>query len=179
MDTTTPAKKHFFALVFFILITVLAGSGFLGLVYFAYSKKASLSELGAERATLWRDEAYYRGLKRTLADTEETRGVLDTYLVHQDTFVPFVEEMESLGTHAGVALTVENAAPSSDNRTLTLTMSVGGSFEDIAYFLSLLEAFPAKVSFREARILKNTPDKSGRAPKTPWGGSFIVIFASR
>lgn len=168
--------------MFFFAVTLalcaIAITLFFGALYFIYSKKPSLSRLSAERSGIADEEAYYRGLKKTLSDTNAKQSVLDSYFIDPDNFVPFVEEIEALGTRARVALTVESAALADSNRNLALTMNTSGTFEETLYFLSLLEAYPTKITFDRAWIAKSATAKGQVFLLRPWDGKFTVRFAS-
>ena|SRR3989344_4486610 len=170
--------SHTLLLTVFLALCVLAASFFFGSAYFIYSKKPSLSRLSAELSGIYEEEAYYHNLKKTISDTRAEQGALDSYFVDPDNFVPFVEEIEALGKRAGVALTVESAALTDSNRNLALTLSAGGTFEQIFYFLSLLEAFPAKITFDRVWIAKSVTAKGQLSPLKPWEGRSTLKFAS-
>lgn len=172
------SHSHLLLLVAFLMLSIIAASLFFGSAYFIYSKKPSLSRLSSELSGISGEEAYYRGLKKTIADTRDEQGALDSYFVDPNNFVPFVEEIEALGKSAGVALTVESAAQTDSNRNLALTLYAGGTFEETLYFLSLLEAFPAKIIFDRAWIAKGATTKGKASPLKPWEGRFILRFAS-
>ena len=172
------SRSHIFLLVSFLLLSVLAATAFLGAAYFIYSKKPALSRLSDELSGIAADEEEYRGLKKALADTSTEQGTLDSYFIDPDNFVPFVGKIKALGEHAGVALTVESAALTDANRTLTLTLFTGGAFEQTLYFLSLLEAYPAKITFDRAWVAKSAAVRGQPPPKNPWEGRFILKFAS-
>lgn len=160
------------------MFCVLSASFFFGSAYFIYSKKASLTHLSLELSGISAEEAYYHTLKKGLSDTVAAQKSLDSYFISQDDFVPFVEKIEALGAHAGVALTVESAALTDSNRTLALTLFATGTFEQALYFLSLLESFPSKITFERAWVAKSAANREPQTARAPWEGRFTVGFAS-
>lgn len=177
-NTPRRYRSHLLLLIIFFVMSISAASLFFGSAYFIYSKKPPLSRLSAERSGIAEEEEYYRGLKKTISDTRGEQDALNSYFIDPDNFVPFVEEIEALGTHAGAALTVESAALADNGRNLALTLSAKGTFEQTLYFLSLLEAFPAKVTFDRAWVARGEALKGQSSPLKPWEGKFIVRFAS-
>ncbi|OGG73054.1 hypothetical protein A3A38_01905 [Candidatus Kaiserbacteria bacterium RIFCSPLOWO2_01_FULL_53_17] len=168
-------SSHAFALGVFLIAAVCAAAAFAWSVSFVYSKKAPVSRLEREIGNVAREEAYYRGLKKALAESAAPRAALDSYFVDPNNFVPFIEAVEALGVHAGVVLTVENAALVENDRVLALTLYARGGFSETLYFLSLLETFPAKISFDRAWVAKSADKKQSALP---WEGRFIVKFAT-
>lgn len=171
-------RSHTFFFIVTLALCAVAITLFFSALYFIYSKKPSLSRLSAERSGIADEEAYYRGLKKTLSDTNAEQSVLNSYFIDPDNFVPFVEEIEALGTRAGVTLTVLSASLTDSDRNLALTVSTSGTFEETLYFLSLLEAYPAKITFDRAWIAKSVAAKGQVFFLRPWDGKFTVKFAS-
>ena len=178
MENQPRHSRHIFLLVSFLLLSVLAATAFLSAAYFIYSKKLPLFRLSNELSGIADEEKEYHALKKTIADTIGEQAALDSYFIDPDNFVPFVEGIEALGEHARVALTVESAALTDANRTLTLTLFTGGAFEQTLYFLSLLEAYPAKITFDRAWIAQSVAVRGQQSPSKPWEGRFILKFAS-
>ena len=180
METQTPRINPLHPILFLLslLFALSAGGAFLGTVSLIYSKQNTLPKLSAELENITREETYYRGLKKTLADTEGARAALTSFFVNPNDFVPFIEAVEALGARAGVTLTIENAVLVDDNRNLALTLFSGGEFQEVLYFLSLLEAFPAKISFDRAWVAQGVPGKKTGVSFSPWEGRFTIKFAS-
>ena len=164
-------------LVVFGATSIIAAAIFGGTVWYLFSKKYAVASLSASLSELAEEDLYYRGLKRTLTDTEAERKLLDSYFADPKNFVPLVEEIESLGAHAGTSVTIKSAALIESSRVLEISLSLGGDFDDIFYFLSLLETFPAKLAFDRVWIRKASTAARGNQV-LPWEGSFIVKFAS-
>ena len=161
-----------------LVLVIAAVAIFFIATYFIYSKKPSLARLSTELSGISEEEAYYRGLKKTISDTRAEQEALNSFFIDPDNFVSFVEEIEALGTRAGVALTVESAALTDNDRNLALTLNTGGTFGETLYFLSLLEAYPAKITFDRAWIAKSIAAKGQASFLKPWDGKFTVRFAS-
>ena len=158
--------------------SIIVAALFGGMLWYLFSKKNTTTSLSASRALIAKEELYYHGLKRTFAETEAERKLLDSYFADPENFVPLVEEIEALGTHAGASVTIQSAALTDANRILELSLSLGGDFDEILYFLSLLETFPAKISFDRAWVRKMSAVPRGGIQSFPWEGNFIVQFAS-
>ena len=165
-------------LVLCCVASIIAAAIFGGTLWYIFSKRSEVSLLSTMLTGMADEELYYRGLKRTLTETEAGRKLLDSYFADPEDFVPLVEEIEALGAHAGASVTIQSAELADSNRILELSLSLGGDFDEILYFLSLLETFPAKFSFDRAWIRRGGATARGSSPSFPWEGSFILTFAS-
>lgn len=178
MEYSPNNRSHTFFFIVTLTLCAIALTLFSGALYFIYSKKPSLSRLSAEHSGIADEEAYYRGLKKTLSDTNAGQDALDSYFIDPENFVPFVEKIEALGADAGVMLTIESAGLTDANRTLALVLSADGAFGNVLHFLSLVEAYPAKVVISRAWLSKTIPVRGQPPPSKPWNGKFDVKFAS-
>ena len=149
-----------------------------GFVFSIFSKTNDVSEIIAELSSIEKEEKYYRSLKRVLTNTGEKRSILSSFFVNPADFVPFIEKIEALGTHAGVKVITESAEMVDNNRNLKLNLFVDGDFDETLYFLSLLELLPAKLIFERVWIAQKSIAERSKTPSSPWEGKFIVKFAS-
>ena len=92
--------------------------------------------------------------------------ILDGYFVSADQKVLMIADLEKLASKAGVAYVLNNAV---DASRVLLDISVKGSFRNIYYFISLMEANHYWVSFEKISLLRGTEKGIG-----VWSGSMVI-----
>ncbi|MCI0532813.1 hypothetical protein L0Y49_01180 [bacterium] len=103
--------------------------------------EAMLKEL---QALSLRDDTT-RDLEFFFDNTAEERARLETFFINRESVLDFIEEIESLGRHAGVTLTIESVGKRDD--TLEIAVFGEGSFENVLYFSALMEHTPYRIVF--------------------------------
>ena len=116
-------------------------------------------------------------LKKTLAITVKEREKLNSYFVKNDSIVNLIEQIESLGKHAGVGVSFDSISLSGDGQDLLdLNFVSNGAFADTFYFLSLLESVPLALSFKRVFIAQ---EESTKPESSELAGVWVGTFAMR
>jgi len=122
------------------------------------SDSKSITRLSAEKELQLQLEQRYitdRSFLNTIA-VEQTE--LDSYFLHNDSIVAFLEQVESLGNQTGTNVTVnsvsedEKSANDSLFSRLSVSISSIGTWEGVLHTLSLLENMPKPLVIDEARV---------------------------
>lgn len=117
-------------------------------------------------------EKNLRFLKGVLKETVVEREKVESYFVDNDMVVGFIEKIESLGISADVALDLRGVSVEGDQKkVLKLDFKILGSFENIFYFLTLLENLPYKIQFTEAFMVRSSDSND-------WEGNFKMNLLS-
>lgn len=118
-------------------------------------------------------------IKDLLKDTKEDRERINTYFVSKDGVVDFIERIENLGDYADISLVLNSVDISSgESPTLSMSVSAVGDWEDVLYFLALVESMPVNMSINSARLTKaatletGAKKRKGAKANKAWNGSF-------
>ncbi|MEK7558509.1 MAG: hypothetical protein AAB507_01640 [Patescibacteria group bacterium] len=155
---TTRPGQHINKIILLALVIFALASLYVFIFYLIKGKteKASLSEqkylLAAKKEELALSE------ESILRETGKKREELDKYFIDQGNVVVFIERLESLGTISGskVSLTSVDIDKSRKN-ILKVILSVSGRFNELFYFLSLLEALPLEISIKRLSLGSAAP----------------------
>jgi len=127
-----------------------------------------------EAQLLAKKNTHIQTVRRVVRDTQPEREKIDAYFLTDDEIVSFLEEVEGLGTHVGVEVTVQAVSVGKpidkDERItpLNLVLKSEGSLEKIFYLLTLLEDFPKAMSVQEVQFSQQ-PDEG------IWVGNFDIV----
>jgi len=169
----TKTKRLLFLMVGINVIAILL----YGALFYVVEKERSGGQevlARVEEALLVREEA--QSLKHLMVDTQSARDQLDSYFVNSEDVVSFIEEMESLGSRAGVSLDLSSVSVDKEANSLFLQFNTRGSWGQTAYFLALLETFPRKI--RTERISLNKANAAEEESGLVWQGSFTIVLES-
>lgn len=98
-------------------------------------------------------------LEQILEETEEARLKIEPLFVDEDSMVVFIEELESLADNVGVELEIKGVRFVGEDKKPLFTLSANGSFENIYYFITLLENMTYIAEFSKVDIDKGSgPD---------------------
>lgn len=113
--------------------------------------------------------------KVSLAKNKEAIEKIDSYFIARDGVVSFIEELESLGKETGVILSIGSVSAEADPKvkddfkeTLRIRLEASGSWENLFYFLSILESLPYR-----AQIEQMTLSLAGASDKIPFGSETV------
>lgn len=81
--------------------------------------------------------------RQFLSRVKEARAKIDSYVITPGTVVSFIEEVETLATHAKVTANIGRL--DSKKEPLLLELAVSGPYANIAYYVALLESSPRLV----------------------------------
>jgi hypothetical protein len=88
------------------------------------------------------------------------------YFISPEEKIVVIDNLEKLASRAGIAYTLNNAV---DGERMSLDMNVKGSFQNIYYFIRLLETSGYWVSFENFSLSRGTTGKTGG-----WSGSIVI-----
>ncbi len=117
--------------------------------------------------------AYTQTIRKIVRDTSSERDKINSYFVTDEGLVSFLENIEGLGTRAGVSLEVQSVSvgDSIDKdglvSQLRLSLESEGTIKEIYYILSLLEAYPKALSVRRVQM-------NQRSDTLAWVGTFDI-----
>jgi len=118
-------------------------------------------------------------LNSILKNINEDQEKLNSYFVHSDKIVNFLESVEAIGRKSGATVEVrslnEEETEGSSISVLTLNLTAEGNWENIYHFLVLIQNFPIKSIFDKIHISSsetNRYDKDGNeiGTITAWNG---------
>jgi len=114
--------------------------------------------------------------KHLINDTREQREKLNNYFVTEDEIVVFIEQIESLGSFAGVSLELNAVDVVSDagDDALSLKFTTYGSWEGTYYLLALIETLPYNIYIERVRVLREDSENKG----SQWRGDFNIRLNS-
>ena len=125
--------------------------------------KIQKNNTSAEEAEIkWQTEANQRqeitSLDNLLKNISDEKTELESHFAQGSDIVPFLNNIEELGTEAKVVAQVSSVDTSQKNMGLVLSMKATGSFEAIYKFITLLENSPYTLEFISVNIEKDAGD---------------------
>lgn len=85
-----------------------------------------------------------------IENTKGDRAKLSSYFINKEAVVSFIEELESLSKQANVVLSIdppleEKDSPMAKQASLRFNVRAEGRFNDVMYFVRLVETLPYKI----------------------------------
>lgn len=152
------AKKVFIFVVSVNLVVVILVTWFLFYSISSFRTNEILVEkAGQESANL---NSPSRGQSGYLAKSLDD---LNAYFVSPEGRVALLAELEALAAQSGITYVLNSA---NDGPQISLDLNVRGTFQNIYYFIRLLESSGYWVSFENVSLSKGTDGK--------WSGSLVV-----
>lgn len=153
--------------------------------FFFYSIKTATEEASAlsydlEEKRMNKDELSL--LQHSLNETKEDREKLNSYFVRSGDIDPFIEELKSLGEEAdtNIALSALTETPES---TLTIDLRGTGTFQNLFYFMKLVEHVPYHIEFKKVYLNAapiSVEDPAGKTKNDQsarkWDASFTLTL---
>lgn len=126
-------------------------------------KKIQQNNAKAKDAEIkWQTEANQRqeisSLDTLLENITNEKTQLESHFAQGSDIVPYLNNIEELGTEAKVVAQVSSVDTSQKNMGLVLSMKATGSFEAIYKFITLLENSPYALEFISVNIEKDAGD---------------------
>jgi hypothetical protein len=113
-------------------------------------------------------------LKRTLDYLGEERAKLDLYFITSRDIVRFIEQIERLGVAAKAPVNISSVEVEGIN-ALRVDFTAGGSFSQIFYLASLIEALPFEVVINKFNLSKESV-KEVSSKDTNWSAEFSITL---
>ncbi len=117
--------------------------------------------------------AYTQTIRKIVRDTSDDRDKINSYFITDEKLVSFLENIENLGTRAGVSLEVQSVSVGDTIdkdglvSQLRLSLESEGTIKEVYYILSLLEAYPKALSVRRVQM-------NQRSDTLAWVGTFDI-----
>lgn len=147
----TLSNKHILFITIFILLLTLGGYYFLFSIIESKNKNTFL--LSQEIDTYAQNESMRRQNNKVTEEEKDKIEKIDTYFVHKNEVVPFIETVEDAGKKTGVVVTIGTVSATEDS-TFTLRLDAHGSWSDVNRFLLYLENLPYKVTLSKVDLNK-------------------------
>src|SRR3989338_10552610 len=103
-------------------------------------------------------ESYITKISRQFRETEKARALLAKLLVDKGDEAGFLEKIESLGVLSGTTLKI--SAFEERGGVLRLGVKSVGNFEQVHYFINLLEAHPLSIKIEKALLSESSGESS-------------------
>jgi Tfp pilus assembly protein PilN len=148
-----------------VLIVMLGG------YWLSYSmvtaKSIEASQLATQIANQKSATAQLAQAKSELSDLSSQQATINQYFVQTNNVVPFLEQLQSLGSSLGAAVQVVSvsATQGTPYGTLTLSISISGNFSAVAKTLGAIEYEPYNISIDTLSFTDNPI--LGSASSTP------------
>ncbi len=168
-------KKTRTILILSFVIFLLASGGYGTLVYLFFKEKNNIAAMPLAAMELSRKAEGAQAAKHFLSSTEKERALLRTFFFRDDDIVRFLGDMEHTAREVGASLTLTSA----DARTeggLEIEANISGSWESVAQFLTLVEAYPAPIEI--VRTSLNTGGGGEEGSGRVWNGTIVFILKS-
>ncbi|MEK7535533.1 MAG: hypothetical protein AAB590_00770 [Patescibacteria group bacterium] len=136
------------------IINLLALGIWIGLFGYTHGQA---SKLGADYLALAEEnekEVYVTATSRDLRETENEQAELESLFVHVGGEAAFLEQVENLGSLAGVSLKVFTFEKR--DKSLRVVLEGSGSFYANYYYLKLLETMPFYVTIDKSMFTKES-----------------------
>ncbi|HEY4482809.1 MAG TPA: hypothetical protein VI953_01395 [Candidatus Paceibacterota bacterium] len=167
-------SKHLFK-ISILLVVLNLGAVVLWFVLLSRTKAASASVMRESEQLLAENskEAYLSKASRDLRASEKDQRYLMSLFVEEGSEVSFLERVEALGRHAGAETKIIDFAMRGDQ--LHLAVQAKGSFQDIYYFLRLVESLPFALSIDSATFKGGIVGEKG---EILWEGVYSMTLSS-
>ena len=133
----------------------------------------SISKLDTEQLK----EAQLQNLKESFRKTEPERQELLSHFINSEGIVDFIENIEKIGRQAQVGLQFKFVNLREDG--LAMEFEALGSFNELFYFLNLLEQMPFRLQFEKIVIHKDIPRTVQQRKKSDtWYAVFTLTLLS-
>lgn len=138
---------------FFVVI-----AGYVFLYLHIQSERVNTSIIQKEIALIQEQNEQFRNLSGVVEDIDVNREKLISFFVDNDKIVDFLETIESLGEISGAEVKVKTINEIKKNEQipaqLRLNVTADGSWNNVYYFMVLLESLPLKLTFDQVQIRK-------------------------
>jgi Tfp pilus assembly protein PilO len=180
-------------LIVCILLNVLVFGAYAFLYIDIKSKNVRVSELLTEAENDMQKDASLRAIKTSLNENKEFISQIDSYFVPKNGVPDFIDTLEKLGKESEIALSigsvsVEEGKNKNDFKdALHLHVDTIGSWQNIYYFLSVLESLPYRIQFDQVSVTLSAASESilfgvgpvsgarQKSANESWKGTFDII----
>lgn len=127
-------------------------------------RSITISTISNELDQVSEKQSQYLSFKDIINETKEERAKIDSFFVSNDGAVGFLELIEDQGRLSNSTTTIvsvrteDDKLASSTVEILELELEVGAKWQDLYYFLSLLENLPYNITFKNV-VIKKVEDR--------------------
>ena len=175
-------KNPFIPLISACIVLLLS----IGAYVFWYEKVASVSaqaaSLTAQLATQRTASSQEEQVKTAIDELNSNESTIQKYFISTSDVVPFLEQLQSLGSSLGAKVQIASVSATPANTTtpyghLNLTLSISGTFAAVMRTLGSIEYQPYDTAF-SALSISSTPTLGGTAAASQWTAILSVTVAS-
>jgi len=172
---TLKNKKRFFisvaAIVFVNLFLLLA-------TYFLYarifSREVNYFEIVGKTVSFEERVGNFRELEKDFRRTEQDRMVVESVFLNRSSIIEFLELIESLAKKSEIEVNIKSVdflSQKDGGVNPKFTIKVSGHFDNLYYFLSLIESAAYQTVFSQINIQDSSPNSG----ENIWEGVFELI----
>lgn len=143
-------------LIIALVVLVLAGIGY-GVWYHGLAQKSALvASINTKISQGTVTAAHIESAKETLASVSSEEATLNSYFINTSEVVPFIDNLESLGTKMNAPVTILSVSGGTGTHpVLTLALSIKGTFSDVMNTVGAIEYAPYAVTISSLSIGKD------------------------
>lgn len=155
-------------LIFYGLGVLIISSVYGFLLFHIHAKSVSAAAFLSQAEQLRGQNNQLTDLNTVLRDIEVDQEKLNSYFVDGDSLVNFIERIEQLGKDSGATVEVrslnEEATNDKSIQTLVFNLTVKGNWNDVYYFLALVQNLPVKATFDRIQMSHSGIESEDAAP---------------
>ncbi|MBI2047924.1 MAG: hypothetical protein HYT27_02180 [Parcubacteria group bacterium] len=168
-----------YVIVFLVCVNLAALTGYVFLFGFILNKKDSIVEAVSKLDTEQLREEQLYVLRDSFRETEKEREALLRYFINEEELVAFIEDIEQAGRRANAFLRFNVVNIRETENILVMEFETIGSFNEIFYFLQLVEHVPVKISLEKFLLDKEIPrGVEKRKESDAWHAIFTLAILS-
>ncbi len=165
-------KVVFIVAVFFVFAMVVV---YISMFTMIKNKTTAYTEMA--QTTQAQIDVFYTltNQKKLISSTADSRDQLTSYFVDQGSVGNFFEQLEEIAEKTGVEFSVISARlGKTSDEGLRVQVSADGTFRNVYYFLTLLEAAPFGINITTLDMHTNSVDEVSIETRQPWRGTFDI-----
>ncbi|MBU6370633.1 MAG: hypothetical protein KGH93_00635 [Patescibacteria group bacterium] len=152
-----PTKRTIAGFVIMLALAALAAGAFIALRGMFLGKVSSVVSRKAEIALVIGKTRALSAMQTSLADSASNAAALAAYIVPQNGIVDFITTLDSIIATSGVKADVGSIGVTAGGAPAGMELvdvkaSATGAWNNIEYFLTLLETYPLKIDIRSASM---------------------------
>jgi len=163
-----------------ILLNVVAVVLYGGAGYIVKQKSNHVAKMKETIQSAIDEKEYISTIRSIAEDTLKEREIIDGYFTENNDVVDFMEKLEELAVHSGVSMELSSvdvkveSINDIERGVLFLGISSSGTWNEIMYFLDLIQTLPDIVDMKDVRM--NKADKKDDVQI--WRGNFEFSLES-
>jgi hypothetical protein len=158
----TLSVKQILILVSVLFLLVLGGYYYI--FYIIKNKNEKISTFSQEIELYSQRESLRKATEKTADDLSEKITKLESYFLHKDELVPFIEKIEDSGKRMNVSVSIISVnldeslkgAQAKNGERFVLRLNTKGSWSNVVKFVSYLENLPYKIFVSRVSFIKDS-----------------------